>query len=157
MSHLGERISALIDGELCDFERDRVLAHLVRCDACRGEAVAFRALKRRMHALNETMADAALTGRLMAMAGDGSAWGSQATWRAGHRYPPARFLAAGIFAFVAVGVGTTAFVIGGDQAPAGPRVTPTVDMYMMQHESVSGDVLVTPSVSGAPASLSVVP
>ena len=42
MSHLGQRLSALIDGELSDSQRDRVLAHLAGCDECRQEAVALR-------------------------------------------------------------------------------------------------------------------
>ncbi|HXF18933.1 MAG TPA: zf-HC2 domain-containing protein, partial [Streptosporangiaceae bacterium] len=58
MSHLGQRLSALIDGELGDAERDRVLAHLARCDACRQDAIALRALKQRMHSLGEAMVDA---------------------------------------------------------------------------------------------------
>src|ERR1039457_6906985 len=127
MSHLGQRLSALIDSELSDFERDRVLAHLAGCDECRGEAIALRALKQRIHALGETMADTALTGRLMAMAAadERSPWGSRATWRAGHRAPPVRYLAAGIFTVVVVSLGTMAFVVGGgDQQPSGPKVTP---------------------------------
>jgi anti-sigma factor RsiW len=153
MSHLGQRLSALIDGELSDFERDRVLAHLVGCDACRGEAIALRALKRRVHALGEAMADAALTGRLMAMSapGERSPSGSRVTWRAGHRYPPARYFAAGIFTVVVVGLGTTALMIGGDQQPSGPKVTPAVNMYMIQHAGVTGGVPVTPSATAAPA------
>jgi anti-sigma factor RsiW len=159
MSHLGQRLSALIDNELSDFERDRVLAHLAGCDACRVEAVALRSLKRRIHALGETMADTALTGRLMAMAGTGERgpWGGKANWRAGRRHPPARYFAAGIFTAVVVGLGTTAFMVGGDQQPAGPRVTPAVDMYMIQHSIVTGDVPVTPSATGAPASAGAVP
>ena len=83
MSHLGQRISALIDGELSDSERDRVLTHIAGCDACRQEAVALRALKQRMHSLGEAMVDAALTGRLMAMAmpPDGRPWTARPPWR----------------------------------------------------------------------------
>jgi anti-sigma factor RsiW len=152
MSHLGQRLSALIDSELSDFERDRVLAHLAGCDECRGEAIALRALKQRIHALGEAMADTALTGRLMAMAAadERGPWGSQATWRAGHRYPPVRYLAAGIFTVAVVGLGTTAFVVGGDQQPSGPKVTPAVDMYMMQRAVVTGVVPVIPSATAAP-------
>jgi anti-sigma factor RsiW len=153
MSHLGQRLSALIDSELSDFERDRVLAHLAGCDECRGEAIALRALKQRIHALGETMADTALTGRLMAMAAadERSPWGSRATWRAGHRGPPVRYLAAGIFTVVVVSLGTTAFVVGGgDQQPSGPKVTPAVDLYMMQRAIVTGDLPVTPSAAAAP-------
>jgi anti-sigma factor RsiW len=152
MSHLGQRLSALIDSELSDFERDRVLAHLAGCDACRGEAIALRALKQRINSLGEAMADTALTGRLMAMAAaaERGPWGSRATWPSSHRYPPARYLAAGIFTFVVVGLGSTAFVIGGDQQPS-PRVTPAVDMYMVQHAIINGDLLATPSATVAPA------
>ncbi len=67
MSHLGDRLSALIDGELGHTQRERVLAHLARCEPCRREAVALRALKQRMHALGEATADVALTARLVAM------------------------------------------------------------------------------------------
>ncbi|HEV2452605.1 MAG TPA: zf-HC2 domain-containing protein [Streptosporangiaceae bacterium] len=68
MSHLGRRLSALIDGELSDAERDQVHAHLVGCDECRAEAAALRTLKRRVHGLGETPADGALTSRLIALA-----------------------------------------------------------------------------------------
>jgi len=57
MSHLGQRLSALIDGELGHADRDRVLVHLARCEACRAEAVALRMLKRRMNALGGAAAD----------------------------------------------------------------------------------------------------
>ena len=159
MSHLGQRLSALIDGELTDFERDRVLTHLVGCDACRAEAVALRAMKRRMHALGETLADAALTGRLMAVGApdEQSPWGGPGTWRAGHRHPPARYLAAGMFAFVVVGLGTTAFMVGGDQQPPSPKVTPAVDVYMVQQSIVTGDLPVTQPATGVPTPANAVP
>ncbi len=160
MSHLGQRLSALIDSELSDFERDRVLAHLAGCDACRGEVIALRTLKRRINALGETMADTALTGRLMAMAASAERgpWGSRGTWRPGHRYPPVRYLAAGIFTFVVVGLGTTAFVVGGDQQqPSGPKVTPAVDMYLIQPAIVASSLPVTRSATGAPGPARPVP
>ena len=158
MSHLGQRLSALIDSELSDFERDRVLAHLVGCDACRGEAIALRALKQRIHALGETMADTALTGRLMAMAAadERGPWGSRGTLRDGHRYPAARYVAAGLFTFVVVGLGSTAFVVGGDQEPS-PKITPAVDMYVTQHALVTGYQPVTPSVTAVPVPAGPVP
>jgi anti-sigma factor RsiW len=153
MSHLGQRLSALIDSELSDFERDRVLAHLVRCDACRGEAIALRTLKRRINALGETMADTALTGRLIAMAAaaERGSWGSRGSRLPGHRYPSARYVAAGIFTCVVVGLGATAFVVGGGEQPSGPKVTPAVDMYLTQHAIVTGSLPVAPSATAAPA------
>jgi len=69
MSHLGGRLSALIDGELGDTERDQVHAHLVGCDECRAEAAALRTLKRRVRGLGETPADGDLTRRLIALGG----------------------------------------------------------------------------------------
>jgi anti-sigma factor RsiW len=67
MSHLGRRLSALIDGELGDDERDQAHAHLVSCEACRSEVAALRTLKRRVRGLGETPADSELTRRLMAL------------------------------------------------------------------------------------------
>ena len=67
--HLGERLSALIDGELNDAQRERVLAHLARCEDCRREAAALRMLKRRMHTLGDAAAGDALTWRLLALGG----------------------------------------------------------------------------------------
>jgi hypothetical protein len=43
--HLGDRLSALVDGELGHESRDRVLAHLVTCARCKAEADAQRQLK----------------------------------------------------------------------------------------------------------------
>ena len=86
MSHLGERLSALIDGELSHQQRERVLAHLANCAPCRREAAALRMLKQRMHALGEATADTALTDRLIAVAGVAG----PAPWRAGCRWAAAR-------------------------------------------------------------------
>src|SRR5215472_9859398 len=65
MSHLGRWLSAQVDGELDGIERDRVLNHLAGCEACRREANALRALKRRMTSLGESAADAAIARRLI--------------------------------------------------------------------------------------------
>ncbi|MES4889792.1 anti-sigma factor [Streptomyces sp. NPDC096012] len=43
--HLGDRLSALVDGELGHETRERVLAHLATCARCKAEAEAQRALK----------------------------------------------------------------------------------------------------------------
>ncbi|MEU6557354.1 zf-HC2 domain-containing protein [Streptomyces sp. NPDC046915] len=43
--HLGDRLSALVDGELGHESRDRVLAHLATCTRCKAEADAQRRLK----------------------------------------------------------------------------------------------------------------
>jgi anti-sigma factor RsiW len=165
MTHLGQRLSALIDGELDCAEVDRVLGHLARCDWCREEAAALRALKRRMNALGEAAAGAGitglsgLTGRLMSLTSvpAGGMWPHPARdpdantgdpedasegmgWLASRasRY----FLSASVAVFLA-GVGTAAFIAGGDPhvpAPT-PDVTPSVDVfYLLQlpHDNFRG-------------------
>ena len=70
MSHLGDLLSALVDGELSGAELDRANAHLAACGHCRGEAVALRRLKYELRALAVEMSDASqFTERLLAMAG----------------------------------------------------------------------------------------
>ncbi|WP_179382343.1 zf-HC2 domain-containing protein, partial [Streptomyces sp. SA15] len=43
--HLGDRLAALVDGELGHESRERVLAHLATCAKCKAEADAQRRLK----------------------------------------------------------------------------------------------------------------
>src|SRR5271169_5030616 len=72
MSHLGDRLSALIDGELDGAERDRASAHLASCEQCRTEAAELRALKQKLSTLlSRAPAEAAMTRRLIAMTGPG--------------------------------------------------------------------------------------
>jgi anti-sigma factor RsiW len=72
MSHLGDRLSALVDGELDGAELDRVHAHLASCEQCRTEAAELRALKKKLRALmTGAPAEAAMTRRLIAMTGPG--------------------------------------------------------------------------------------
>jgi anti-sigma factor RsiW len=158
MSHLGQRISALIDGELSDSERDRVLTHIAGCDVCRQEAVALRALKHRMHSLGEAMVDAALTGRLMAMAmpPDGRPWTARQPWRSRGGFPAARMLTAGILASTVAGLGAAAFFVGGEQQVPGPKVTPAVDTFLVQHAMVTGDLPVTQASGTASSAAPVV-
>jgi anti-sigma factor RsiW len=164
MTHLGQRLSALIDGELDSDDRDRVLGHLARCDWCRDEAAAMRTLKRRMNALGEAAAGAGLTGRLMGLSADGPAgmWPQPAGWpHAATSWPPAarpdtragRYLLAGSVVVFLASVGTAAFIAGGSpqaQAPS-PQVTPAVGAYLLEHANVSGlylNGLLQPNLSG---------
>jgi Putative zinc-finger len=43
--HLGDRLAALVDGELGHDERERVLSHLATCPRCKAEAACQRRLK----------------------------------------------------------------------------------------------------------------
>jgi anti-sigma factor RsiW len=91
VSHLGEYLSALVDGELTGTELDRANAHLAACKRCRAEAAALRDLKRQLRDLaaatgigtengdaSARSVDEALTERLLAMGGPG---GRQASRR----------------------------------------------------------------------------
>ena len=152
MSHLGHRLSALIDGELSHPQRERVLAHLARCGSCREEAAALRALKQRMHSLGEATAGAALTDRLVAMGGlAGSSAGRLPRLRrapgAPRRRWPVRSVAAACLAVAGLGLPAAAFVAGGGQQDPGPSVTPAVDMFMTQHEISTGNALASPRPS----------
>jgi anti-sigma factor RsiW len=148
--HLGHRLSALIDGELDDEERDRVLVHLAGCEPCRAEAVALRALKRRMNALGETAADAGLTRRLMGVASL-PAPGSAGTRLSAREVRPAWYVTVGAAAAVLVGVGAAAFLAGGGGQPPEPRVTPAVDSYVLQHDLMTGVAPVSPASPASPS------
>jgi anti-sigma factor RsiW len=145
MSHLGNRLSALVDGELDGAERDRAHAHLAGCEQCRAEAAELRALKQKLRSLTtRAPAEAAMTSRLIAMTGPGSP--RPATSR-----PPRarrrRALMIGAVSLV-VGLGTAAFTAGGggDAAP-GPRITPQVELYGIEHAITTGGL---PNISPSP-------
>jgi anti-sigma factor RsiW len=151
MTHLGHRLSALIDGELDAEERDRVLVHLAKCEPCRAEVVALRTLKRRMNALGEAAADAALTRRLMGLArlddpvppgpAEPRPWPASdplGSGRGGRESRPAWYVAVGATAVVVVGVGTAALLAGGGADQPEPRVTPAVDTYVLQQDLMGG-------------------
>ena len=177
MTHLGDRLSALIDGELDGAERDRAHAHLAGCDQCRTEAAELRALKRKLGSLLPSApAEAAMTRRLIAMTGPGGPLpprrrpgkpgkpgkpGRQAsqarqarreTRRPGSRGPVRRrYLVIGTMSLV-VGLSTVAFTAGGSgEATPGPRITPPVEMYSVEHAITTGEVPFTGPSSRAPA------
>jgi anti-sigma factor RsiW len=170
VSHLGQRLSALIDGELSEAEQDRVLAHLAGCEPCRREASALRTLKRRMNSLGGDPADggdSALANRLMSLASAGFAFGEQGrdpAWSWPAAFPvavagprelrPGRTVVAGAVAFLVVGLGAAAFAAGGSDGQPGPRVTPAVDVFMMQHEITTGEIPVVLPVASPMVKLS---
>ena len=69
MSHLGDLLSALVDGELSGAELDRANAHVAACGACRVEANALRRLKHELRSLAEVHDSADITRRLLALGG----------------------------------------------------------------------------------------
>ena len=186
MSHLGDRLSALVDGELDGAELDRAHAHLAGCEQCRVEAAELRALKQKLRELmTGAPAEAAMTRRLIAMTGPGGPLppqrrllrvvpgrpsgvgpapsgpapsgpapsrsapsrsapsGPAPSARAGRRSRSARrrrYLVLGTVSLV-VGLGTAAFTAGGGgDASPGPRITPPVEMYSVEHAITTGEV-----------------
>ena len=171
MSHLGDRLSALVDGELDGAERDRAYAHLAGCEPCRIEAAELRALKRKLSTLlPRAPAEAAMTRRLIAMTGPGGPLPSRRrllrlapaarptrretrreTRRPGSRGPVRRrYLVVGTMSLV-VALSTAAFTAGGGgSATPGPRITPPVEMYSVEHAITTGEVPFTGPSSRAP-------
>lgn len=184
MSHLGDRLSALVDGELDGAERDRAHAHLAGCEQCRTEAAELRTLKQQLGTLTSgAPAEAAMTRRLIAMTGPGgpmpprrkllrvvpgqrpstgrvpsradargprSRW-SHSSWPHGSGRRR-RYLMLGTVSLV-VGLGTVAFTAGGGgDAVPGPRITPPVEMYSVEHAITTGEVPFAPlTTQPAPA------
>ena len=169
MSHLGDRLSALVDGELDGAELDRAHAHLASCERCRAEAAELRALKRRLRGLTaRAPAEADMTRRLIAITGPGGPLpprrrrmrlapgprppGGRGTRGPGsRRHARRRNLMLGAMSFV-VGLGILAFSVGGEgQAAPGPRITPPVEMYVVEHAITTGEIPFTgPSAKPSP-------
>jgi anti-sigma factor RsiW len=147
MNHLGQKLSALIDGELTGDERDRVQWHVFQCSWCSDEAAALRALKQRMNALGEAAAGAGLTGRLMGLSADGDgSWPRPGNgWQFGtHSARPeartGKYLLASSVALFLAGLGTAAFIAGGEPQVSGPapQVTPPVGVFTVEHDNMNG-------------------
>ena len=169
MSHLGDRLSALVDGELGGAELDRAHAHLAGCEPCRAEA----AMTRRLIAMTGPGGPVPPRRRLLRVvpgrrpakpatgpASSRPASGPTAEPRSPFRPQPTarrrRYLVLGTVSLV-VGLGTAAFTVGGggDAAP-GPRITPPVEMYSVEHAITTGEVPFpgpTAGPSSAPSSL----
>ena len=169
MSHLGDRLSALVDGELEGSSLDRAHAHLARCERCRAEAAELRALKRKLRELTAgAPAEADMTRRLIARTGPGGPLpprrrrmrlapgprppsGPDTRAPGSRRRVRRRYLMLGAMSLV-VGLGAVAFSVGGaGQAAPGPRITPPVQMYVVEHAITTGEIPFTgPSVKPSP-------
>jgi anti-sigma factor RsiW len=88
MSHLGDLLSAHVDGELDGAEQDKVSVHLARCQQCRAEAVELRTLKRQIGELAiEVPAEADLAQRVLEIARLAEAAGPTGPVKAKRRAP----------------------------------------------------------------------
>lgn len=139
MSHLGNNLSALVDGELTGADLDRANAHLASCERCCGDAAALRALKTQLRGLAEDAGHDDLMPRLLAMAGQPAAVsGGEIAARAA---PLRRYLVWSALSLAVVGgVGAAAFSLGGGTSGPVPDVVPQVEMFSVQHASTTGDV-----------------
>jgi anti-sigma factor RsiW len=162
VSHLGAQISALVDGELTGAELDRANAHLAACELCRTEAAELRQLKRELRALAgrddarglaRAGDDEALLRRLLAMAGPGGPVPSRRLRREQYRREHARagmsrarrswhgrYVLWSALSLLVVGIGAAAFSMGGSSAQPGPKITPQLEMYSVEHAVTFGDV-----------------
>jgi anti-sigma factor RsiW len=176
VTHLGEQISALVDGELAGAELDRANAHLAACERCRAEAAEMRQLKRALRALFEVDGDDELTGRLVAMVGPGgpvpSPQDRREQYRRGRGKGPrderprgrggqgdgdaarsrARYVVWSAVSLFVVGISAAAFSMGGGGAAPAPKITPQLEMFSVEHAMVSGTV---PDPEQTPAGASV--
>lgn len=67
--HLGPEVSALVDGELNHDDRDRALAHLTRCPACRAVVDSERAAKAVIANLSDPVPSEVLVASLLSLPG----------------------------------------------------------------------------------------
>jgi anti-sigma factor RsiW len=67
MSHLGSRISALVDGQLSVQDTEKALAHVAVCPECAAELAASRAARRALASADEVTPNPDLTARLLSL------------------------------------------------------------------------------------------
>ncbi|MGH8869267.1 MAG: anti-sigma factor family protein [Actinomycetes bacterium] len=170
MSHLGDRVAALVDGEVRHDERDRLLAHVAGCPSCHAEVEAVRAVKQRTSALGGPAPSDALTARLRALGEPGEPLpptrprmpgGSSRPLRTATLRAPRTPRGAGgatasrtrrlslVAASFAAGTLTTAFLVGGEQPSSSPPVVPPVDQFAVEHAGTSGDIPLTDPAAAA--------
>jgi anti-sigma factor RsiW len=167
--HLGERISALVDGELSHADRERALFHVANCATCRAALEEERAIKSRVAALAAPDPGEQLLARLRDLAAPGEPMPPDRPSMPGGRprravvpppgRPPAgrrprgrgaaapvrgshrrlQLVAAGTLSAVVVVMGT-AFVAGGASRQPGSPVSPPVDQFSVEH-AATGDGL----------------
>lgn len=154
MIHLGDNLSALVDGELSGADLDRANAHLAACERCRADAAALRALKTQLRRFAADAGHDDLTLRLLAMAGLPDTPLGHGEGLGGHsgrgdmgrddedtRSPRRRYLMWSAVSLAVVGgVGAAAFGMGGGPSGPGPNVAPQVQMFSVQHARITGDV-----------------
>ena len=72
-AHLGDRVSALVDGQLAPAVAERALAHVACCPRCAADLAAARAARRVLSDVDDVRPAGDLTARLLALGGCGPA------------------------------------------------------------------------------------
>jgi anti-sigma factor RsiW len=175
MSHYGERLTALVDGQLGAADRDRLLVHVAGCPACRAEVDAQRRVKSSVGALPAPAPSDPLLHRLVSLAAPGEprrpgrslsdrsvappppgrptrAARPGVARRDRHRPAPqrssrVRTLAVGAVSVAVITLGT-AFVAGGGEGQGAP-LAPPVDTFPIEHARTSVGVAVVDAAAGA--------
>jgi hypothetical protein len=167
MTHLGDRVAALVDGELGHQARDRALAHVAHCADCRAALEAQRAVKHALASAPVPQPGPETVAALHALAAPGGPvpprarsmpqgplvpdlpppgrrprGARQDSRRPGHRVARrARVVTAGALSVAGLVLGT-AFVAGGSSsAPSGPVVPPVAELSV-EHGRTSTAVTV---------------
>jgi len=71
VKHLGERVTALVDGQLGHDDRDRALAHIAGCELCRADVELERQTKAALRRLPDVEPPPELVRKLLALAEPG--------------------------------------------------------------------------------------
>ncbi len=160
--HLGDRVAALVDGELDHASRERVLAHLAHCPPCRTEVDAQRRLKASLLELGRAPLppSEALAARLLALPDQPSPAAPERRSLPGHLprgprrpgsragsrrpAPSARTLkrrGAAAGAFVALGL-VSALALGNPSSSQGPSVPvdPASDVFVADFVTTTTEV-----------------
>lgn len=136
--HLGDRLSALVDGELGHDARERVLAHLATCARCKAEADAQRRLKSVFAEAAQPSPSESFLARLQGLPGGADSDSGSPLGPFGGRLPGGS--AASGFAGGSGAFGMTGESFG--YVPSGPhsgRLTPSDERRMFGVRGLLGD------------------
>ncbi len=131
MSHLHQKVSALVDGELTGSARNRAINHLRGCDACRHEVEQTLILKHRVSGLGAVEPSGDMFVRLGALSHH------EAAARPRRRFTTARRVGVGVGS-MSVAVLTLAYVVGGVEPPQVTTVAPPVDDFAAEFAAQTG-------------------
>jgi anti-sigma factor RsiW len=174
MTHLGDRVAALVDGELSHQDRDRALAHIAHCAGCRSELATQRATKQMLASATAPRPAPHLVETLHAIAAPGGPLPPRArtmpqgpivpdlpppgrtpagartdSRRPGGRraYRRASVLTAGALSAAGL-VLATAFVAGGTSSPSTGPVVPPVAELSVEHSRTTNGITVGDPIPG---------